>query len=73
MENEINIFTNKMIEKYNKKIISYGHNWKTCEIEFLDNRLTEEFIEYVKSGNPKELIDIANICWMLYSRKEAKP
>jgi hypothetical protein len=70
MEDEINIFTNKMKEKYNEKVISYGHSWKTCDIDFLEQRLIGEFVEYIKSGNPKELLDIANVCWMIYARKK---
>lgn len=70
MEEEVKIFVEKMKEKYNDKVQQYGDSWKYCEIEFLDNRLTGEFVEYVKSGNPKELLDIANVCWMIYARKK---
>jgi hypothetical protein len=72
LEEEVKIFVEKMKEKYNEKVLSYGHSWKTCDIDFLEQRLIGEFIEYIKSENPKELVDIANICWMLYSRKETK-
>lgn len=36
---------------------------------FLQNRLKGEVQEYLKSDDPKELIDIANCCAMLWCRK----
>ena len=43
--------------------------WDTCDLEYLDQRLIQEFQEYTQSVQAEELVDIANFCMMLYSRK----
>ena len=49
-----------------------GDSWVTCDIEFLEKKLREEIEEYHKGeGRMKsahELVDIANVCMMLYHR-----
>jgi len=47
-------------------------SWKTCKVEYLEKKLVEEYKEWqdITMGcNAKdEVIDIANICMMLYHR-----
>ena len=49
-----------------------GDSWATCDIEFLEDKLLGEIKEYLdesKHGKKsRELIDVANICMMLYHR-----
>ena len=53
------------LKRHEKK----GDSWKTCDVEFLKNKLYEEFDVWVNSGDKHELIDIANICMMLFNRE----
>ena len=77
MRTEIELFAQAMentMKKYDKK---KGDSWKTCDIRFLKNKLLEEVVEFLdtyhkecpESYDKKELVDIANICMMLYNRK----
>ena len=49
-----------------------GDSWKTCDLNHLQKKLLEEFAEYIYPDEEcfvdAELIDIANICMMLYHR-----
>lgn len=49
-----------------------GDSWVTCDITFLEGKLREEIAEYYKEEgsmkSTRELVDIANICMMLYHR-----
>lgn len=47
---------------------SKGDSWKTCDIDFLRNKLNEEIAEWDESGHAHELCDIANVCMMLWNR-----
>ena len=48
-----------------------GRSWYEAPTNhFLKGKLMEEVGEYFKSSNPDELIDIANICLMLYERRD---
>jgi hypothetical protein len=55
-------------EHQNKK----GDSWNCCDLRFLENKLIEEINEYHEEKKPlakaEELVDIANICMMLYIR-----
>jgi len=69
MKNEMYLFVTAMentLEKHQKK---KGDSWKDCDIEFLENKLVEEYNEWKDSKDKHELVDIANICMMLYNRK----
>jgi predicted house-cleaning noncanonical NTP pyrophosphatase (MazG superfamily) len=66
---EIDGFVKKMEEKYNAKLFEYGTSWKTCEIKYLEEKLLGEVMEYLRSGDKAELVDLANICWMIDVRK----
>ena len=49
-----------------------GDSWVTCDIKFLKGKLREEIAEYYgeegSMKSAKELVDIANVCMMLYHR-----
>jgi len=49
-----------------------GDSWVTCDIRFPKGKLREEIAEYYgEEGSMKsaqELVDIANVCMMLYHR-----
>ncbi len=55
----------KIMKKHDKK---KGDTWKTVSINFLKGKLIEEFDEYIVYENTDELVDIANICMMLWHR-----
>jgi len=62
-------FAIEMDKTMNKHQRRKGNSWKTCSLDFLKHKLVEEFNEYCKDTNDrKELIDIANMCMMLYNR-----
>lgn len=70
---EIEKFTRNMMEKYKEKLPIYGKSWKIMDKEILRNRLLQEIEEYKQSTRNSinecdELIDIANICMMLWIR-----
>ena len=54
------------MRKHQKK---KGDSWKDCDIVYLENKLVEEIEEYQKDYEPHELVDIANMCMMLWNRK----
>ncbi len=41
---------------------------EACTIDFLKNKLLEEVVEYIASGQESELPDIANMAMMLWQR-----
>ena len=45
-----------------------GDSWKNLSIDFLDEKIDEEFYEWFESGDKAELIDIANVAMMLWHR-----
>jgi len=49
-----------------------GDSWVTCDVKFLEEKLRGEITEYYEEeGSMKsaqELVDIANVCMMLYHR-----
>ena len=69
MKNEQALFVMAMKSTLSKHEKTKGDSWKTCDIEFLENKLIEEFEEYQESKDKHELIDIANICMFLFNRK----
>ena len=58
-----------VIMKNSKKGRTWANPSKMTK-DFLVNKLTEEFQEYLTSYDPMELIDIANICLMLFLRAD---
>lgn len=53
------------------KLNDHKGGWtpENCTEEYLDERLIQEVREYTQSADPGELVDIANFCMMLYSRR----
>lgn len=49
-----------------------GNSWCNCDIQFLVDKLEEEIKEYREETKPlakaEELVDVANMCMMLYHR-----
>ena len=73
-EYEIKKFTSAMRCKLLNNA-SKGDSWKTCDFGFLERKLVEEFSEFMSIRNRsikdrEELVDIANICMMLFLRLE---
>ena len=64
-----NAFT-KCFLKYQKRERLYGESWRTCNITFLEERLLREIEEYKESKSRDELVDIANLCFMIIERRE---
>ena len=60
---------NRVIDEHEEK---KGDSWKICDIEFLIEKLDEEYTEFKKERRPfekaRELIDVANVCAFLYHR-----
>jgi len=46
-----------------------GDSWKDIDEEYLWRKLKEEFDEAMASRFSEELIDLANVCMMLYYRR----
>lgn len=72
MRNEIELFAQAMETTMSRHDKTKGDSWKWCEIEFLKDKLLEEFNELQKTGDKHELVDIANICMMLFIRETWK-
>lgn len=49
-----------------------GNSWHDCDLQFLLDKLDEEIKEFKDEIKPlakaEELVDVANICMMLYER-----
>lgn len=71
-EQGLKAFVEQMKLKLDLNQEEKGDSWVTCDIGFLKGKLREEIAEYygeegsMKSG--RELVDIANVCMMLYHR-----
>ena len=59
-------------EEMENKLLRNDHKggWATCDLTYLERKLLEEIIEYLKDGREGELVDISNFCMMLWNRKE---
>lgn len=70
-EKAVETFAGYMLMYMDKHQKMKGDSWKTCDIEFLEDKLSEEMTEYVfsKCEDKAELIDIANVAMMLWLRK----
>ena len=74
MRDKILEFAIEMDKVMNKHQSEKGDSWEVCDVDFLKKKLVEEFNEYCEDTNQrKELLDIANICMMLYFRIIKKP
>lgn len=73
---EFEDFFSAMSAKMLAKSLQYGDTWKNETLDgtdtpmgaFLHERLEGEIKEYFASGEPMELVDISNICAMLWIR-----
>ena len=72
-------FFKAMSAKMQIKSRQYGETWKDKETighvpmdKFLKIRLRGEFEEWIRSGDVKELVDVANLCAMIYCREKKK-
>lgn len=49
-----------------------GNSWCSCDLQFLLDKLDEEIKEFKDESKPlakaEELVDVANMCMMLYHR-----
>ena len=49
-----------------------GNSWNDCDLQFLLDKLDEEIKEFKDETKPlakaEEIVDVANICMMLYHR-----
>ena len=57
-------------KKYDSKLSIYGESWKTCNLDFLRNRLDGEYKEWTneETNEYDELIDIINVALMTAKR-----
>ena len=71
-EEGLKAFFNAMKLKLDLNQEVKGDSWAVCDIKFLENKLFEEIKEYLKESKhnkkSQELVDIANVCMMLYHR-----
>jgi len=72
MRKEVTHFASQMERVLKKHDKTKGDSWKEMPYRTLRVLLDKEVEEYVGSRSPEELVDIANLCMMLYYR-EAKP
>lgn len=79
MREAVQDFAEAMEKKLAEKDEAYGDSWKTCDINFLHSRLMREVEEFEEDYHgvmvfhedeetTKELVDVANVCMMLYHR-----
>jgi len=72
MRKEIKEFAEEMERVMQENDAIKRNSWKNLPISYLEHKLIEEYQEwYLLSNiknNKKELIDIANICMMLWHR-----
>jgi len=68
----INEFTEAMNNVLDKHQKEKGDSWVDCDIDFLLFKLDEEIKEFKEANRPiakaEELVDVANVCMMLYNR-----
>ena len=71
---EIVEFTDEMERVMSKHDKKKGDSWKSCDVRHLDNKLCEEFREWDETNkcSNEELVDIANMCMMLWNRLKQK-
>jgi len=69
MRPDILSFAEKMEDAMSRHDIIKADSWKYIDEQYLWNKLYEEFEEAITSQFPAdELVDLANICMMLYHR-----
>jgi arsenate reductase-like glutaredoxin family protein len=101
MRKELKVFAEDMEEMLKNHDRNKGDSWKTCNIRYLEEKIDEEYDEYIRTGRMKmflpdsitfkfidyekrikdpdeiiyllkkkkiELLDLANMCMMMYDR-----
>ena len=68
MRDEIKLFAEEMEKIMKEHDSKKGDSWKTCDIDFLVDKLGTEIKEWIDSAKHEELVDISNICMMLWNR-----
>ena len=73
----------KCYDKYSRRERIYQDSWKTCNITYLEERLTHKIEEYKESklileeyreSKPTDiLVDIVNFCLMIIERRSEEP
>lgn len=69
IDNDVGMLVMAMETTLKRHEKAKGDSWKTCDITFLENKLIEECNEWAETKDKHELVDIANICMMLFNRK----
>ena len=69
IDNDVGMLVMAMESTLKRHEKAKGDSWKTCDIKFLENKLEEEYLEWAGNKDKHELVDIANICMMLFNRK----
>jgi hypothetical protein len=71
-ENAFDSFTMKMRNVLEENEKQKGNSWASCDLQFLLDKLDEEVKEFKEANRPmaraEEIVDVANICMMLYTR-----
>jgi len=69
IDNDVAMLVMAMETTLKKHEKAKGDSWKRCDKNFLYGKLEEEFEEWKASHDKHELVDIANICMMLFNRE----
>ena len=71
-EKALSEFVIQMEDTLQKHSGEKGDSWNDCDMQFLIDKLEEEIKEYRDETKPlakaEELVDVANMCMMLYHR-----
>jgi hypothetical protein len=49
----------------------YKDSWKHLNLAYLEERITKKLVDYELTKNKHKLISLANLCMLLYVRKNA--
>lgn len=72
MRKEVIEFAEEMERVLSVHDAKKGDSWKELPIHVLDGKLCEEYREANLSHVPKEYVDVANVCMMLWQRTKEK-
>jgi len=61
-------FFEAMEAEYERHHPEKGDSWKTCDRAYLENEVVRLSQVFVRTHDPSELIDIANMCAMAWTR-----
>lgn len=66
IRDELFEFMQAMEKKLRERDEKYGDSWKRMTPIEIDDRLTQEIVEWDEHHDPNETIDIANVCMMVW-------